>query len=77
MEREFIDEATALLSVAIGTIMEDEVAAAVSALPGAGEARAQHFAALQRAGQDIAALAMAAEALLRRAATGGSDIPLD
>lgn len=65
-EPELVDEALALLSVAIGTILEDHADAAVQAIPSDPDARAARFAALRRAGSDIVALAEAAEALLRR-----------
>jgi len=76
-EREFADEMLAMLSVAIGSIMEDEASAAVSMLPAAGADRSRHFEALRRAGSDIAALAVAAEVLLSRSATERRKIPLD
>lgn len=60
------DEALALLSVIIGTIMEDEVDSAVSSLPAAADARQARFAGLAAAGRDIAALAAAGELLIRR-----------
>jgi hypothetical protein len=60
------DQALALLSVAIGAIMEDEEVAAVSALPPGADERRARFVALGLAGRDIAALAAAAEVLLRR-----------
>lgn len=65
-DKDTTDEALALLSVIIGTIMEDEVDSAVSSLPAAADARQARFAALGAAGRDIAALAAAAEVLLRR-----------
>lgn len=63
---ETTDEALAMLSVIIGTIMEDEVDSAVSGLPADAAARQARFTALGAAGRDIAALAAAAEVLLRR-----------
>jgi hypothetical protein len=61
-----IDEALAALSVGIGTIMEDHVDAAVTRLPNAHAERLARFESLGQAGQDIATLAGAAKALLRR-----------
>ncbi len=66
MEQEAVDEVLALISVAIGTIMEDEVDAAIMILPAAAGERAVRFSALRQAGRDIVALADAAEVLLRR-----------
>ncbi len=55
-----------LLSLSIGMIMEDEVDGALTLLPAAAEARSERFQALAQAGRDIAALAEAADVLLRR-----------
>lgn len=64
--RELADEVLALLSLAIGSIMEDEVDAAVTLLPHDRSERSARFDALGAAGLDIAALAKAADVLLRR-----------
>lgn len=66
MEAKAVKEVLALLSVAIGTIMEDEVDAAITILPPAPDERFARFATLGQAGRDIAALARAAEVLLRQ-----------
>jgi hypothetical protein len=58
-------EGARLLSAVIGMIMEDHADPAVSTLPASGDDRRQHFERLGRAGQDIMALATAAEVLLR------------
>lgn len=60
------DELLALLALTIGTIMEDEVDAAVSRFPKSFPARLKLFESLAAAGCDIAALAVAGQALLRR-----------
>lgn len=65
-ELDRIDETLALLSVAIGSIMEDEADAAVMALPTDKNAVQARFSALAAAGRDIVTLAAAAEVLLRR-----------
>lgn len=65
-QSEPVDQALSLLSVAIGAIMEDEEVAAVSTLPPGADKRRARIAALGLAGRDIAALAAAAEVLLRR-----------
>lgn len=65
-EQDRTDETLALLSVAIGSIMEDEVDAAVTALPTGIDDIEARFSALCAAGRDIASLAAAAEVLLRR-----------
>lgn len=67
-ERELVDETLSRLSVLIGTIMEDDVDCAVTALPADAERRTARFARLNRAGRDITALAEAAHVLLRRSA---------
>lgn len=64
-ENDMTDESVALLSVAIGMIMEDEVDAAVSALPADSAQRHARFTALGQVGRDIVTLAAAAEVLLR------------
>jgi hypothetical protein len=66
LDREVADPAAALLSVAIGMIMEDHVDEAVRLLPAEPEKRRARFNQLGRAGQDVTALAAAAEVLLRR-----------
>jgi len=67
-ERAMFDEALALISVVIGTIMEDEVDNAVTALPIEFAERVKLFSAFEQAGGDISVLAAAASVLLRRAA---------
>ena len=62
-------EATRLLSVAIAMVMEDHADAAVSTLPRGPENRRRHFAQLKQAGEDIVALATAADILLRLSST--------
>ncbi len=59
------EEGLALLSVAIGMIMEDHADEAVSALPETSDERRVRFTRLKQAGSDIMALADAADALLR------------
>jgi hypothetical protein len=66
---EITSEAARLLSVAIGMIMEDHVESAVSTLPGGGDDPRQHFQRLGQAGQDIVALATAADVLLQLSST--------
>jgi len=66
VDREIGDKVLPLLSISIGIIMEEELDAAVSALPVDRDAQRARFADLQRAGQDIAALAQAAEVIIRR-----------
>jgi len=65
VEREIAEPASALLSVAIGTLMEDHADAAVSALPIDTGDCVRHFERLRCVGNDIATLAKAAEVLLR------------
>lgn len=65
-ERELKEAALALLSVRIGMIMEDHAAEAVMALPRSRPERLTRFERLRRAGSDIAAMALAAEVLMRR-----------
>ena len=59
------EEGLALLSVAIGMIMEDHADEAVTALPARHVERRMRFTRLRQAGADIVALAGAADALLR------------
>ena len=59
------EEGLALLSVAIGMIMEDHADEAVMALPSAPDERRLRFRRLGQAGRDIVALAGAADVLLR------------
>ena len=61
-----VDPALQLLSVAIGMIMEDHADEAITRLPADPEARRERFDRLHAAGRDIAAVAEAARALLRR-----------
>jgi hypothetical protein len=61
---ELVDEAVSLLSTAIGMIMEDHAAQAIEIGP--APLAASHFDELRAAGSDIAILASACEALLRR-----------
>lgn len=65
-ERELEDAAVSLLSVRIGMIMEDHAGESVMGLPQSRPERLKRFERLRRAGSDIAAMASAAEALLRR-----------
>jgi hypothetical protein len=65
VDEEISSEAARLLSVAIGMIMEDHADSAVSTLSDAADDRRQHFQRLGQAGLDIAALATAADVLLR------------
>lgn len=53
-------------SVRIGMILEDHAAEAVMALPRSRPERLTRFERLRRAGSDIAAMALAAEVLMRR-----------
>lgn len=64
-EQDLETTALGLLSVRIGTIMEDHAAEAVMALPRARAEQLRRFRRLRRAGADIAAMALAAEVLLR------------
>jgi hypothetical protein len=66
LDSEIAEPASALISVAIGTLMEDHADAAVSLLPTEPDDRIKHFERLQSVGRDIAILAGAAEVLLRR-----------
>lgn len=66
MDREIAEPGSALLSVAIGTLLEDHAGAAVSVLPTDAGDRIRHFERLRCVGRDIATLADAAEVLLRR-----------
>lgn len=60
------ERALALLSVEIGILMEDHVQQAILSLPAGNRERRERFERLRLAGNDIAAMAAAAEALLRR-----------
>jgi len=64
-EGELEKAALALLSVRIGMIMEDHAAEAVMSLPQSRTEQRSRFRRLRRAGSDIVAMALAAEALLR------------
>jgi hypothetical protein len=59
----------AFLSVAIASIMEDEVEPAILALPADDQACAERFESLQMAGRDIDVLAAAAAVVIRRGGT--------
>lgn len=59
------NSALALMSVRIGMIMEDHAGEAILSLPKSRAERLKRFERLRVAGSDIAAMASAAEALLR------------
>jgi len=64
-ERDIEEIALALLSVRIGMIMEDHAGEAILSLPKSRTNRLKRFGRLRVAGSDVAAMAAAAEALLR------------
>lgn len=66
MSEPFAEELAQRLSVLIGMIMEDEVDGAVSTASGGLAQLSEKLERLGQAGADIAALAAAAEVVIRR-----------
>lgn len=71
IDDEVVRAGLAALSVAVGEIMEAIVGDAVSALPSGHDDRLERFVALGQIGQDIQALAAAAQVLVRRGGAPG------